>query len=514
MNKITPEFREELADSMQRNSGKICFVTIGALLLAVSADAQNLPPRWLLAGLSLRLTAIFYFFLLYSISKWKPKFFKKYYDIFLTGGATYICLGVSLIGLWAGKMGATYFFGILEVEFAQATFLTVSNPFFLFFALTANVVHIASMYFSGQSSAAELANIGVSMMIFFIVSIMTNYIVLSYKFQNHQQRYRLKSILESISDAFMALDRDFHLTYLNPEAMKLFSRDGKGMNELLGRTIWEIYPALVNDSLFYEKSLTAMNTRQPQIFEEFFPRFNGYLEMHMFPSEAGLSIYAHEITDRKIAEENLRKSLAEKDVLLRHIHHGVKNNLQMISSLLSLQAGKFADTKEKDALLEGQNRIRAIAFVHETLYQSNDLTAINFKTFVDSIASSLRMSYGATDRVELDIDVPSESLDVEKAIFCGLVLNELLTNSFKYAFAKGNRGRIRIFMENNGHLRRIFVEDNGVGFPEDIDIENSKSIGLKLVRLIVERQLGGTLKINGTDGVKAVFEFSGKDRVD
>jgi len=209
-----------------------------------------------------------------------------------------------------------------------------------------------------------------------------------------------------------------------------------------------------------------------------------------------------DITERKQAEEKIKASLKEKEVLLQEIHHRVKNNMQVIISLLKLQSGNITDKQYLDMFKESQNRIKSMALVHEKLYQTKNLADVDFKGYVKSLVISLFRSYKTKpNKITLKIEVEDVSLGLEKAIPCGLIINELVSNSLKYAFPEERAGEIKVaFNPINEDELVLEVSDNGIGMPEKLDFRNTKSLGLHLVTILSEDQLHGTIELNRTDG--------------
>jgi len=205
-----------------------------------------------------------------------------------------------------------------------------------------------------------------------------------------------------------------------------------------------------------------------------------------------------EIVERRRAEE-------EKEVLLREIHHRVKNNMQVISSLLNFQARYINDDQFVTVLNESQNRIKSMALIHEKLYQSGDLSNIDFNDYINSLAYDLFNFYSIdTGRIALKIDMDKITMEIDTAIPCGLLVNELLTNSLKHAFPDGRRGEIQIALRkeevDTGANYDMTVSDNGIGIPEDFDITKTRSLGLHLVTTLTEHQLQGRLGVDRTKG--------------
>ena len=219
-----------------------------------------------------------------------------------------------------------------------------------------------------------------------------------------------------------------------------------------------------------------------------------------------------DITDQKEAEDKIRKSLEEKEVLLREIHHRVKNNLQIISSLISLQSNYVDDEKIFETFKEIQNRVKSIALIHEKLYQSKNLSKINFAEYIPQLASDLSRSYEISPFIDLEVDVDDILLDINKALPCGLIINELITNSikhavpeikeypyFKIATSNSKKGKISINFHYSGDLYEMTVSDNGIGYPENLNPENSETLGLRLVNSLKD-QLNSQAEFKNNDG--------------
>lgn len=188
----------------------------------------------------------------------------------------------------------------------------------------------------------------------------------------------------------------------------------------------------------------------------------------------------------KRSQERLYATLREKEVLLREIHHRVKNNLQVISSLLNLQAASLSDPQALEMLKESQNRVRSMALVHDQLHRSPDLSRIGFREYVKNLCASLFSSYGIDSaRIALRVDVEDIALPIDAAIPCGLIVHELVSNSLKHAFPDGRRGEIFIGLKSQPLRGTVLtVADNGVGLPEHIDVATAGSLGLRLVRIL------------------------------
>ncbi len=229
--------------------------------------------------------------------------------------------------------------------------------------------------------------------------------------------------------------------------------------------------------------------------------------------ENGKVIYyegtVEDITERKLAELQVQAALAEKEVLLREIHHRVKNNLAMISSLLELQARASGDARVKVAFQESQQRIRAMTQIHEQLYRSESLSTIDMSRYVSGLADELRYLY-TRGEVAVQVDVEQVNLNIDQAIPCGLIINELVTNALKYAFPRQTEAdkagsspdshlpvrQVIIMLHALGEQCLLSISDNGTGMPSGLDIRTTRTLGLRLVSRLAD-QLGGSLTVNG-----------------
>jgi PAS domain S-box-containing protein len=218
---------------------------------------------------------------------------------------------------------------------------------------------------------------------------------------------------------------------------------------------------------------------------------------------------ATDITERKRAEEKIEKSLKEKEVLLREVYHRVKNNMQIITSLLNLQSRYVRDGEYREMFRESLNRIKSMSLVHEKLYQSKDLSTIDFKEYLNEIARGLFLSYGANEgKISLVMNINNISLDINTAIPCGLIINELVTNSLKHAFPDGKDGEINIAIHSmNENTIELVVGDNGAGISEDLDFKTTETLGLQLVTMLAENQLHGEIILDRSKGTEFTITF-------
>ena len=218
-----------------------------------------------------------------------------------------------------------------------------------------------------------------------------------------------------------------------------------------------------------------------------------------------------DVTERKKAEEQIQRDLKEKDILLKEIYHRVKNNLQVISSLLGLQARKVKDEQAIRAFEESRDRVRSMAVLHEQLYQSGDLARIEFGKYIKGLANELHRAYSVDPgRVVLDIRFEEVFLEINRAVPCGLIINELISNALQHGFPPSfqGKGKIQVLLRKaEGDEVELIVKDNGVGIPKELDIRETDSLGMKLVSILAEDQLNGAVKLDRRGGTKFIIRF-------
>ncbi|MBN2613448.1 MAG: sensor histidine kinase [Bacteroidales bacterium] len=202
------------------------------------------------------------------------------------------------------------------------------------------------------------------------------------------------------------------------------------------------------------------------------------------------------------------QNLKEKEVLLKEIHHRVKNNLQLINSLLNLQAGSISDSETKTALIDSQNRVKSMALIHQLLYQSDLNTRVEISKYLEELMESLNHSYGFRDKhIQYVIRAEAIEFDIDKAIPLGLITNELATNAIKYAFNDSTGGKIEISLNKTSENQyTLQVKDNGTGIPKKFNHEKSNSLGINLVKLLA-KQLEGNVEFESNGGTTIKISF-------
>jgi PAS domain S-box-containing protein len=221
-----------------------------------------------------------------------------------------------------------------------------------------------------------------------------------------------------------------------------------------------------------------------------------------------VSIINHDITEKQEYERKLKDSIEEKEVLLKEVHHRVKNNLQVISSILNLQSNYIDDEKVHEILSESQNRIKTMSFIHESLYQTKNFIEIRFSEHLEKLLSNLIYSYSIEkEKIEVESEIQDISLNLDLAIPCGLIVNEIISNSLKHAFTKEDNGKVTIKMYREKGKVCLEIGDNGKGMDENFDIYESNTLGLQLIITLVD-QIDGSISIDNKEGTKFLIIFA------
>ena len=315
---------------------------------------------------------------------------------------------------------------------------------------------------------------------------------------------KYKSIVENTSDVIMLTRPDGVITYISPACNRVLGYDPE---DLVGRQPWVIHPDdLERVKECHSKALngeSGSNVEYRIQTKAGETRWICHSWSSVFTDDklAMIVSIVRDITERKLAEQHIRASLEEKEVLLKEIHHRVKNNLQIVSSLLHLQSKSYEDERLLDVFRDSQSRIRSMALIHEKLYRSKDMTRVDFHEYTQSLTNHLFRTYlDDPDAVELKIKVDDVLLDINRAIPCGLIINELVSNCLKHAFPEGRKGEIHVALHpvRDGGLSLV-VRDDGVGFPETLDFRDTESLGLQLV-CILTKQLEGRVELERNGG--------------
>ncbi len=243
--------------------------------------------------------------------------------------------------------------------------------------------------------------------------------------------------------------------------------------------------------------------------ETFKTRHWKFEEQDFASSLAHLISLGLEASKRKKAEESLKASLKEKEILMKEIHHRAKNNLTIISSLLNLQSRYINDKEALDVFKESQNRARSMALIHEKLYKSDELKEINFGEYIRNLTTELLHSYQTSPGIKLNMDIGDIDLDINTSVPLALIVNEIVTNSLKYAFPDKETGNISVSFNKKADELQLIIKDNGIGFPADLDFKNTNSLGMQLVTSLTD-QIKGSIKLERDEGTKFIIDFKEK----
>ena len=329
---------------------------------------------------------------------------------------------------------------------------------------------------------------------------------------------RFRRVVESSPSAMVMIRANGEIEMVNAQAEIVF---GYPRSELLGQPVEMLVPERFRT---HHPRLRGAFFRAPQSRPMGAGRdlYGLRKDGSEFPVEIGLNPIETEdgtmvlsaivdISDRKHREDRIQAALKEKDVLLGEVHHRVKNNLQVIHSLLDLQSSKIADVAALRLLRESQNRIKSMALIHQTLYESRDFGRVDFNNFLGNLVPVLVSSYSAhPGQIQLLINAAEVSLPINAAIPCGLIVNELISNALKHAFPGGRHGQVKIDVARELDDDIVLsVSDDGVGIPADLDLANATTLGLQLITLLAE-QLGGAMTMYRSNPTRFLMRFPTK----
>jgi two-component sensor histidine kinase/DNA-binding response OmpR family regulator len=314
-----------------------------------------------------------------------------------------------------------------------------------------------------------------------------------------------------VSDMLSIHDKDYKIIQCNTAFTETFKINPEAADN---KPCYEIFKCMENDMLhcLNVKTRDSKDACMKELYNE---ELNEYFEVTASPIferdgefKGSIHIFKN-ITQRKLYEEKIKASLQEKILLLREIHHRVKNNMEIISSLIELQIEDSSDEKLIDMYNEMKNRIKSMSLIHKMLYQSDNLSEVNFNDYTRNLVSDLINSYCIDpSMIVVNINIDDILINLDTAMPCCLIINELVTNSLKHAFTETKSGILEISMSSVGEkMYELVVRDNGKGIPEGFDINQSSSLGLKLIRTLAEYQLGGKIEINTKVGTEFKLRF-------
>ncbi len=319
---------------------------------------------------------------------------------------------------------------------------------------------------------------------------------------------RLNDVIDSLAGALFLIDSEGNLTSVNPAALSLL---GYAPGELVGLPFHAVCGGEAGRGVLRAIVERGVESRELALLRKdgapIPVAFSGAALGAEGRAERGFVCLVEDLRERKRMDEALRRSLAEKELLLRELHHRVKNNLQVISSLLDLQSREVSDARALEKFQESQDRIRSMVLIHEQLYASRDLVAVDMRVYLGLLAANLAQAHvDPPERIRIVHEVDELRLDLDRALSCGLIVNELVTNSIKHAFGPDERGRIVIRCRAFGTRVRLCVADDGRGLRER-ERATSGHLGMELVRALCD-QLHGELSVDGSAGTSVCIEFT------
>jgi len=329
----------------------------------------------------------------------------------------------------------------------------------------------------------------------------------------HASEQRYRTLFDSLQEGFYIgetiFDKagkpsDFKYVGANPAFERLL---GLPQDQIVGHTARELIPDLKPGWL--ETFGRVQLTGEPAKYDGYSKFFKKHFEAFAFrPAQGQVAVLVTDITDRMRGEAALQASVREKDVLLREVHHRVKNNLQILSSLMNLQADTLDNPELRVAFDDLRDQVRSMALVHEKLYQSESLSHVDFAEYARDLLAYLWRAYrDKTTSVRLTLELQPVEISITAAVPCGLILNELVTNAIKYAFRDRSNGVVTVALhaDPDGNIH-LCVSDNGIGFPAGLDWRHTRSLGLRLVQML-GKQLGGTVDMRQNNGTEVEIIF-------
>jgi PAS domain S-box-containing protein len=330
-----------------------------------------------------------------------------------------------------------------------------------------------------------------------------------------RQEERFRQVVESAPNAMVMIGPTGLIEMINAQTERLFGYD---RSELLGQPIETLVPQRFRRNhptlrtAFFSGPLARPMGAGRDLFglKKDGSEFPVEIGLNPIETDEGTKVLSAivDISDRKQKEERIHAALKEKDIMLGEIHHRVKNNLQVVNSLLDLQVDRITDPAALSMLKESQNRIKSMALIHQTLYESKDFVEADFSNFLDTMVPTLVSSYSVdSERIALSIEASEVLLSIHAAIPCGLVVNELISNALKHGFPGDRGGEIRITLAHDREDQAVLsVSDDGVGIPDDLDLAQTGTLGLRMVSLLAD-QLGGTITIRRANPTCFVLRF-------
>ncbi len=418
----------------------------------------------------------------------------------------------NIMALWtvltvvsAGVICLSYYLNSTDLKRKQAKFMFAGLYLSLFIALSSDFI-MPSVSLRVPEMTMTMMTIGICLI---------SYGIWKYRFPALTTAIAADEIVSTMSNFFILLDTNNNIRKVNQAACDIL---GYSRDELIDKSVKLIFPTSkmlsrlekLYSNLSNKTYITNIKSTLRVKSGDSVPVF---LSISLIRDDSkeilGVVLVGSDVTDIKEAEDKLKSSLREKELLLQEVHHRVKNNLQIISSLLNLQARYINDEKNLEIFRDSQSRVKSMAFIHEQLYRSSDFEEVNFADYIRNLMAYLSYSHNLDpEKIKIEMNVKDVYLDINTAIPCGLIINELVTNSIKYAFPDGRSGKIRVDLDWDYHDEYVLmVGDDGIGLSEDIDFEKTETLGLQLVNSLT-RQLDGQLEIDSKKGTQFKIVFN------
>jgi len=298
---------------------------------------------------------------------------------------------------------------------------------------------------------------------------------------------------------------DFVFKYMNDSSFKIL-KGNRG--DYIGKSFLTLFPYSTEDGMYNSfKTVAETGIASENVFYYEYGEYKGWYRNSVIQNDGDLIVYFKDVTAHKELAIKMNKTVKEKELLLKETHHRIKNNLQIVASIINLQCSYVNDPEFVSFFVESQNRIKAIALIHQKLYEGKTLSSINFESYIEDLVGTLFRTYRADeDNITLIYDIENIEIGTDLAINLGLIINELITNALKYAFPENKLGEIKISIKSLNDIITVIVEDNGIEFPAHIDFRNTKTLGMQLIISLTE-QNNGEIELDNIQGTKFTLTF-------
>jgi PAS domain S-box-containing protein len=399
----------------------------------------------------------------------------------------------------AGGLCLIYYLKNKNIKKHQAKYLLIGLYFPLLITMATDLI-LPTMSIRIPETTMAMSTVGIGFI---------SYGVWKYRFPALTTAVAADEIVSTMSNFLIMLDHDKNIVTINDATIELLGYEKK---DIIGKSVKYLFAdnSLENAGKLFDSnsnSIINFETRLKSKYGEIIPVL---LSKSVIKNDdgniMGIVCIGSNIVEIKHAEDKIKASLNEKDILLRELHHRVKNNLQIILSLINLQSNGIKNKEDLEIFRESQSRVKSLAIIHEKLYRSADFANINFEEYIESLVNYL-LSYYSADSIEVIIDVKKDIiLNMDTAVPCGLIINELVTNAIKHAFNESKSGQINITLKSDNGCFTLIVSDNGEGIPPEVDLDNPQKLGLQLVKSLTD-QLEGKIEYNGSKNTEFKIQF-------